>query len=254
MAGPTRSDNWSDFFAQLLLRVAPYNVDFPLGDRLSALPDVTWFRDQVLVTRKLTCSRRMSTQRTRLRIGDYCGSQDCGVITLIERDSTKTCPIRKRLVRLVHIGPADGDVMHMSFMRSLLVVGGTIFLSTASSAQVGVSVRIAPLIRMYRENSCFRLLIHSTERTCRRRERPRACAKRQSKSLQMWSDAQFSLLKQGPNWVHMAIDDRTGSKLGPIRNELSLVFSVEVLCKWLIFFAWGARGPGFKSRRPDQTL
>jgi hypothetical protein len=34
--------------------------------------------------------------------------------------------------------------------------------------------------------------------------------------------------------------------------ELSLAFSVNVACKPLIFLAWGARGPGFKSRRPDQ--
>src|SRR5687768_10980900 len=26
-----------------------------------------------------------------------------------------------------------------------------------------------------------------------------------------------------------------------------------MVCKYLIFVAWGARGPGFKSRRPDQT-
>ena len=34
---------------------------------------------------------------------------------------------------------------------------------------------------------------------------------------------------------------------------LSLVFSVSDARKLLIFFAWGARGPGFKSPRPDQT-
>jgi hypothetical protein len=36
--------------------------------------------------------------------------------------------------------------------------------------------------------------------------------------------------------------------------SLSLVFSVKTVCKLLIFVAWGARGPGFKSRRPDQTV
>jgi hypothetical protein len=33
---------------------------------------------------------------------------------------------------------------------------------------------------------------------------------------------------------------------------LSLVLSLSAPCKLLIFLAWGARGPGFKSRQPDQ--
>jgi hypothetical protein len=35
---------------------------------------------------------------------------------------------------------------------------------------------------------------------------------------------------------------------------LRLFFSANHGCKSLIFLAWGARGPGFKSRRPDQSL
>src|SRR5437879_2184324 len=40
----------------------------------------------------------------------------------------------------------------------------------------------------------------------------------------------------------------------PNRVDSSLLFSVRAVCKLLIFFAWGARGPGFKSRRPDQPF
>src|SRR5271155_1641880 len=50
-------------------------------------------------------------------------------------------------------------------------------------------------------------------------------------------DAKFRLLASiwRPNWV-----------------EPSLLFSIGAACKLLIFLAWGARGPEFKSRRPDQ--
>jgi hypothetical protein len=39
----------------------------------------------------------------------------------------------------------------------------------------------------------------------------------------------------------------------PNPSRLSLLFSVHDARKLLINFAWGARGPGFKSRRPDQS-
>src|ERR1035437_4277836 len=38
----------------------------------------------------------------------------------------------------------------------------------------------------------------------------------------------------------------------PNRATASLLFSVREACKLLIFIAWGARGPEFKSRQPDQ--
>ena len=44
------------------------------------------------------------------------------------------------------------------------------------------------------------------------------------------------------------------SKWRPNRLALSGVFSVGMVCKLLIFVAWGARGPGFKSRQPDQPF
>jgi hypothetical protein len=40
----------------------------------------------------------------------------------------------------------------------------------------------------------------------------------------------------------------------PNRTTTSLLFSLRTGCKRLIFLAWGARGPEFKSRRPDQRL
>ena len=40
----------------------------------------------------------------------------------------------------------------------------------------------------------------------------------------------------------------------PNPSDLSLLVSVRDARKLLINFAWGARGPGFKSRRPDQCF
>ncbi len=40
----------------------------------------------------------------------------------------------------------------------------------------------------------------------------------------------------------------------PNPSHLSLLFSVHDARKLLINFAWGARGPGFKSRRPDHSF
>jgi hypothetical protein len=50
-------------------------------------------------------------------------------------------------------------------------------------------------------------------------------------------------LKQGPKRVQTRNDARTGSKLGPSRNHLTLLFSLSGVCKRLILVARGGRCP-----------
>src|ERR1700733_574389 len=49
-----------------------------------------------------------------------------------------------RKLRIWHLGCPERLVMHIRFIRSLLLAGGIVLLSTAAFAQVGVSVTIAP--------------------------------------------------------------------------------------------------------------
>jgi len=60
---------------------------------------------------------------------------------------------------------------------------------------------------------------------------------------------------QAQNWAGIGVVLESISSLvafwRPNPSGLSLLFSVYDARKLLINFAWGARGPGFKSRRPD---
>jgi hypothetical protein len=55
-----------------------------------------------------------------------------------------------------------------------------------------------------------------------------------------------------PPGVQTARDDVLASIWRPNHTTASLLFSVVGVRKLLIFLAWGARGPEFKSRQPDQ--
>ncbi len=62
--------------------------------------------------------------------------------------------------------------------------------------------------------------------------------------------------RDGRRWSQSGVQNLRKSPLvafwRPNPSPLSLLFSVYDARKLLTNFAWGARGPGFKSRRPDQ--
>ena len=105
---------------------------------------------------------------------------------------------------------------------------------------------------MYRETSCLRLVFHKTEETSKKAES--TARVREACEVPVAFDRVNRRGEQGPHRVQTRNDSQTGSKLGPNREALSLLFSVSDARKLLIFFAWGARGPEFKSRRPDQLF
>ena len=58
---------------------------------------------------------------------------------------------------------------------------------------------------------------------------------------------------RSPCGVQTALDGVLASNWRPNHTVTSLLFSLRAVCKSMIFGAWGARGPEFKSRRPDQN-
>ena len=105
---------------------------------------------------------------------------------------------------------------------------------------------------MYRETTCLRLVSHKTETTSKRAESTARVREAREVPVQ-FTDVNLGG-EQGPHRVQVPNDTQTGSKLGPNREALSLVFSVSDARKLLIFLAWDARGASFKLQRMCQSL
>ncbi len=86
---------------------------------------------------------------------------------------------------------------------------------------------------------------HILVRFLGRATRPRACAK--ATGLQRGTRVQA-----GPTAARLATPSPLGSKKGPNRRRVSLVVSVNDVCKLLIYAGSGPGGRWFESTRPDQ--
>src|SRR5579883_3556295 len=93
-------------------------------------------------------------------------------------------------------------------------------------------------------SSCMGADFSSCCTESQRRVQPRVRARR------MW----YSTIGIGRHWSRVEVHIVLVAFWRPNPSDLSLLVSVHDARKLLINFAWGARGPGFKSRRPDHSF